>query len=108
MEADSDSSLELSHAIWFKPERFLEPNFNVEAYVADLKRYVRPGRKPELQGTLWLQGWEQVFRAVLYGPAAPAVLGTVVRANLPRPQYGSHTLEHWPSITTQSLEPSLH
>ena len=27
--------------LWFKPEKFLEQNFNSEAYVNDLKRYVR-------------------------------------------------------------------
>ena len=27
-------------AHWFKPERFLEPNFNAEQYVADARRYV--------------------------------------------------------------------
>lgn len=26
--------------LWFKPEKFLDPNFNPEAYVNDLKRYV--------------------------------------------------------------------
>lgn len=25
---------------WFKPERFLEPEFDAEQYVADLRRYV--------------------------------------------------------------------
>ena len=29
-----------SGPLWFKPEKFLEPNFNAEAYVNDLKRYV--------------------------------------------------------------------
>jgi len=25
---------------WFKPERFVEPHFDAESYVADLRRYV--------------------------------------------------------------------
>jgi hypothetical protein len=29
-----------SGPLWFKPEKFLEPKFNPEAYVNDLKRYV--------------------------------------------------------------------
>jgi hypothetical protein len=29
-----------SHAHWFKPERFMEPDFNAEKYVADVRRYV--------------------------------------------------------------------
>lgn len=27
--------------LWFKPERFLEPSFDAEAVVADLRRFVR-------------------------------------------------------------------
>ena len=27
--------------VWFKPERFLEPSFDAEAVVADLRRFVR-------------------------------------------------------------------
>ncbi len=27
--------------LWFNPERFLEPNFNVAEYVGDLRRSVR-------------------------------------------------------------------
>lgn len=34
--------------LWFKPERFLEPAFDAEAFVADLRRFVRP-QVPELQ-----------------------------------------------------------
>ncbi len=26
---------------WFNPERFMEPNFDADTYVADLRRYVR-------------------------------------------------------------------
>jgi hypothetical protein len=29
-------------AIWFKPERFLQQDFNAEAFVAEVRRYVRP------------------------------------------------------------------
>lgn len=36
VHAVMDSTLPL----WFKPEKFLEPEFSAEAYVADLKRYV--------------------------------------------------------------------
>lgn len=25
---------------WFNPERFMEPNFDADTYVADLRRYV--------------------------------------------------------------------
>ena len=28
---------------WFDSERFLDPQFNAEQYVADLRRYVSPG-----------------------------------------------------------------
>ena len=30
-----------SESQWFDSERFLDPNFNAEQYVADLRRYVR-------------------------------------------------------------------
>ena len=29
-----------SGPLWFKPEKFLDPKFNPESYVNDLKRYV--------------------------------------------------------------------
>ena len=35
---------------WFDSERFLDPNFNAEQYVADLRRYVSvqpPGQQRE-------------------------------------------------------------
>ena len=35
-----DASVDSSLPLWFKPEKFLEPQFSPEAYVADLKRYV--------------------------------------------------------------------
>ena len=31
------------NAMWFHPERFLAPEFQAEAYVADLRRFVCPG-----------------------------------------------------------------
>ena len=37
----SQSNERESH--WFDSERFLDPQFNAEQYVADLRRYVSPG-----------------------------------------------------------------
>jgi hypothetical protein len=36
--------------LWFKPERFLEPDFDAEAFVADLRRFVRTRRNRAYPG----------------------------------------------------------